>query len=448
MHVFRFFLNTLLLVAAVVSGVLGFIYRDEVMQKAAALSGTVMTLLHEQGWLATSPVAKQAAVAEPPAQVAPAPTEPVSEVIRPLAELPPLATVPPPVSEITKADYPPENYVPAGPEVDAKNVKNVKKRITEAHDPLPMDSMPPGEPGGGGMNVMPAPEKGRPPEGQGGQIPQVGPLGQMPWMAQLPHAVRAGEGQSTSAAAPDFIPSMANNNFAGPLGGFPSPPLTEEANVGEEAGTVPYPSSLPPYERGESRVAQGASRGAGGAEGPHPFPWFSQPPFFPPSARDHRQEEGGSDEARMAQTVPPWIRPSLGGPRPSPSMPSRPATGEPPHPQASAARNQQPPVVLREAWITARRAFWEQDPSVAEKAYQALIRDYPDEPDLPGELGNIYLHQGRWPEAADLYYEAGLRTMRSSNRGRVGAVIRILRSLDPAKAEALRQKMTAGHAPG
>ncbi|VBB69622.1 hypothetical protein RIEGSTA812A_PEG_1095 [invertebrate metagenome] len=103
-------------------------------------------------------------------------------------------------------------------------------------------------------------------------------------------------------------------------------------------------------------------------------------------------------------------------------------------------------VALHVSWVTARRLFWEQNPAIAEQAYQILIREYPDEPDLPGELGNIYWNYGRWQEAAALYHEAGLRAMRVSNSRQVGAVIRILQYLDPDRAELLWQNVMGRHA--
>lgn len=96
---------------------------------------------------------------------------------------------------------------------------------------------------------------------------------------------------------------------------------------------------------------------------------------------------------------------------------------------------------LRENWGLARQLFWQQNFLAAEKAYQMLIYEYPDEPDLPGELGNIYLSQGRWQEAIQLYHEAGLRALHTVDRGRIWSVIRILHYLDPNKAEILRQSI-------
>ena len=178
---------------------------------------------------------------------------------------------------------------------------------------------------------------------------------------------------------------------------------------------------------------------------PQPFP-PAYPQFHPqayPQAYPQADETRKTGAEQMAQVpphgMPPWMRarPPFGVPDsgPSPRTPRK-----VPDDDSHASRNQ-PSVALREAWAAARRSFWEQDPATTEKAYQTLIREYPDEPDLPGELGNIYLNQGRWQEATDLYYEAGMRALRSTHHARVGEIMGILYSLDPAKAEALRQNM-------
>ena len=117
MYVLRFFLKTLLFVAVMVGGVLGFIYRDTVVDTTSTLREEAMTVLNEQGWLAVAPVAET-----------------------PRAPAPGIAAGAPASSgtaapALGKADYPPDDYSPAGPDADAKKQRPA---IKAAAPPPPM----------------------------------------------------------------------------------------------------------------------------------------------------------------------------------------------------------------------------------------------------------------------------------------------------------------------
>lgn len=161
---------------------------------------------------------------------------------------------------------------------------------------------------------------------------------------------------------------------------------------------------------------------------------MGQEPMAPPS----QEEVPSADTAppQMAATEPasqqrPAFSPEDGG---RPSFAERQRGTRPGRPAEVSAE-------VRTAWIEARRAFWNQDIAKAEAAYVKLSTENAAEADLPGELGNLYLSQGRVDDASEQYLEAGRRLLKGSNRGRAGSVVNILSRLDHAKAEQLRQEM-------
>lgn len=106
-----------------------------------------------------------------------------------------------------------------------------------------------------------------------------------------------------------------------------------------------------------------------------------------------------------------------------------------PRPAPAAAAN------LRDGWMQARQAYATGDLNRAAQAYQALAAQYPAEADIMGELGNVYMIQGRNAEAADAFYEAGMRLLKGQNPMRAQAVLPALNRIDMQKADALRNQI-------
>lgn len=75
---------------------------------------------------------------------------------------------------------------------------------------------------------------------------------------------------------------------------------------------------------------------------------------------------------------------------------------------------------------TARRAFWNGDLEAAEAAYMDAIARYPDDPDLFGELGNLYVSIGRQQRALDAFYESALRLRAKGELEKLSEVIDLL----------------------
>lgn len=138
-------------------------------------------------------------------------------------------------------------------------------------------------------------------------------------------------------------------------------------------------------------------------------------------------------------------------PQPAPAAPVKIAKAAP-SPMVSAPAAKRPATTvapaasagsLEEGWTDARRAFADGKTDMAVSLYVALAAAHPDQPDLAGELGNIYLTQGKTEEAAAQYYEAGQRMLKGSNKWRANTVLSVLNRLDPSKADALRKELFA-----
>lgn len=70
---------------------------------------------------------------------------------------------------------------------------------------------------------------------------------------------------------------------------------------------------------------------------------------------------------------------------------------------------------MRHEWISARKAYWQQDLERSEQFYLTLRESSPNDPDIAGELGNLYYARGDLQKAVETYYETGL-LLRDANR--------------------------------
>jgi len=90
----------------------------------------------------------------------------------------------------------------------------------------------------------------------------------------------------------------------------------------------------------------------------------------------------------------------------------------------------------------ARQAYWNGSLAEAEKAYQELSELTSQDPNVFGELGNIYYAQGKWKQAGQAYYEAAIRLIDLNQPAQANYLLRIIQGLDAESADKLRQKMT------
>ena len=95
----------------------------------------------------------------------------------------------------------------------------------------------------------------------------------------------------------------------------------------------------------------------------------------------------------------------------------------------------------RDLLINARNAFNHGKVAKSEKFYLELTQLDNDNPDIFGELGNVYYSQGKWDEAGQAYYEAAVRLITEGNYNQVAYLQRVIKGLNTEHAEKLAQLM-------
>ena len=95
----------------------------------------------------------------------------------------------------------------------------------------------------------------------------------------------------------------------------------------------------------------------------------------------------------------------------------------------------------RDLLINARNAFNHGKIAQSEKFYIELTQLDNDNPDIFGELGNVYYSQGKWDEAGQAYYEAAVRLIEVRNYNQVAYLQRVIKGLNTEHAEKLSQLM-------
>ena len=79
--------------------------------------------------------------------------------------------------------------------------------------------------------------------------------------------------------------------------------------------------------------------------------------------------------------------------------------------------------------------------SNAIELYQELAELYPDDPNVVGEMGNVYYLQGDWEQASLAYYEAALRLQKLRMTEQIHYLYLVIHGLDPDVAEKLREQL-------
>ncbi|MFK5892753.1 MAG: hypothetical protein QM504_06000 [Pseudomonadota bacterium] len=91
---------------------------------------------------------------------------------------------------------------------------------------------------------------------------------------------------------------------------------------------------------------------------------------------------------------------------------------------------------------TARQTYWSGDMQNAEKMYLHLAGMEDANPDIYGELGNVYYSQGKWKESGKAYYEAAVRLIALNKNKQIPYLMRVIQGLDAESAEKLKQKIS------
>lgn len=97
---------------------------------------------------------------------------------------------------------------------------------------------------------------------------------------------------------------------------------------------------------------------------------------------------------------------------------------------------------VRELLKSARMAYWSGDIQSAEKLYLYLANIEDSNPDVYGELGNIYYARGEWKQAGQAYYEAAVRLLAINKGDQVSYLLQLIQGLDSDSAQLLRQKIS------
>ena len=97
----------------------------------------------------------------------------------------------------------------------------------------------------------------------------------------------------------------------------------------------------------------------------------------------------------------------------------------------------------KQMFYMARQTYWRGDALGAEKLYLKLADVEDDNPDIYGELGNVYYAQGKWDAAGKAYYEAAIRLLALNRNNQVNYLLRVIQGLDSDSAEKLKQKISS-----
>jgi tetratricopeptide (TPR) repeat protein len=90
--------------------------------------------------------------------------------------------------------------------------------------------------------------------------------------------------------------------------------------------------------------------------------------------------------------------------------------------------------------IEARNAFWARDMDKAIEVYNSLASTQPDNPDLWGELGNVYMAANKPEGAVEAYARAAEILIEKGNLQQIGKLIQIIGRFDQDKARVLHEQ--------
>ena len=109
--------------------------------------------------------------------------------------------------------------------------------------------------------------------------------------------------------------------------------------------------------------------------------------------------------------------------------------------EARAQQENRPALsdALKTEWSAARDAYWRRDMEKAASLYAALAAAHPDQADVLGEMGNVYLAVGNRDKAAEAYLAAGEALVKANRSHEAGKALMALGQLDRQKADALQK---------
>lgn len=93
-----------------------------------------------------------------------------------------------------------------------------------------------------------------------------------------------------------------------------------------------------------------------------------------------------------------------------------------------------------QAWARGRSAFWGGRFPEAERYYGAVREALPENPDVLGELGDLYYHQFQWEAAAAAYREAVEALLKTGEPVAAARLLGIIGRLQPETAVELLER--------
>ena len=94
-----------------------------------------------------------------------------------------------------------------------------------------------------------------------------------------------------------------------------------------------------------------------------------------------------------------------------------------------------------EGLATARKSALAGRPGEAIHEYLQYLASNPHDFNAYGELGNVYMKIGRYPEAAQNYYEAATRLIDARQINAIASLMPIIQMYEPMLANLLNQKI-------
>ncbi len=243
--------------------------------------------------------------------------------------------------------------------------------------------------------------------------------------------------------------------------GAPDTPAAPPANLAagdqtQTSGTVNYPAyppypAYPNYPPDASFGNKGfgsdfASPGGPAAAETQPSPpapevASSQPalPYLPPSPPRPPKPEAAPGKPEYpdypaypqnpSAALPPTMPPSAMAPSFRASRPDH-----------LAAPNGNEPMGA-DGLAQARKSAQAGRLSESVREYLRYLTSHPNDVDAYGELGNVYVKMGRFPEAAQNYYEAATRLIDAGHLNAVASLMPVIQTHEPMLATLLNKKM-------
>lgn len=252
-------------------------------------------------------------------------------------------------------------------------------------------------------------------------------------------------GQEPNAALSTPTPSAAATESQGATPAAPEPDVQAKMPDASNSPQYPaYPDQAPDASFG--------SRETGGSAIPPTGQAGTAPPYSTAPMITSPQQEQPYLPPMMATPMQPM--PEAGPARPEypafpqyPSVMAPPMMMPPPQMMAPQAAN---PMPDRPNMDTDYGTDWRNRARGSAQAgyfgesvreYRHHLASYPNDVDAYGELGNVYLKMGRYPEAAQSYYEAATRLIDAGYFDAVAAMMPIIQTHEPMLASLLKKKM-------